>query len=112
MGRLWPFPTDGLPCSPPPIQTCRAALLGGVGGAPEKFATTFAIPLACFTLRYKSAFALSKYQLDPVADSKVFKETAGEITAPFTRICPGPELVRINTRTSDPVAFSNVSDRV
>ena len=83
-----------------------------VGGTAEKFAITFAVPLVCFTLRYKSLFALSKYQLDPVAASKVLNEMAGGISAPLTRICPGPELVRINRRTSEPVAFSRVSDRV
>ena len=82
------------------------------GGTAEKFAATLAVPLACFTLRYKSVVALSKYQVDPVAASKVFNELAGEITAPLIRICCGPELVRINIRTSEPVAFSKVSDRV
>src|ERR1041384_2239159 len=85
MGKVWPFPTDGLPASPLPIHTCRAAppddgvaaAVGGlgagevsvgvmvVGGAAEKLTRAFAVPLVCFTLRYSSVFVLSKYQLDP-----------------------------------------------
>jgi len=81
-----------------------------VGGTAEKLTRAFALPLVCFILRYKSAFALSKYQLDPVADSKALNELTGETTAPLTWTCPGLAVVFVNRRTSEPAAFSNVRD--